>query len=213
MSLALPPQPFFEAGASPFDPFGPNVDLEVEPIAHSGPDTLQEGIFAPQGRVPVSVASLVPPQALSRPTSRPDFIRGFGIDIPEEEEPEEVREAEPSQENIQEEVILEYAPEIPPNDGTATALQSRFHSRHVSKLSTALSIRSSGALEDEEFIGEEVLVDVVDNIDADHSDDEQRENLDLEDPVGEWTGSEDVYMDETSDGEGVSFPSKLLLDD
>jgi hypothetical protein len=26
----------------------------------------------------------------------------------------------------------------------------------------------------------------------------------LEDVIGEWTGSEDVYLDETSDGEEVS---------
>ncbi|KAG6845279.1 hypothetical protein H0H87_011430 [Tephrocybe sp. NHM501043] len=208
MSLAHPPsQPFFDS----FDPFGSNMEFEVEPIPHSGPGALQDGLHAPQGRVPLSLSSLAPPAASSRPpSSRPDFIRGFGLDIPEEEEEEAEngnKEVNGDEVNEEEGQVLEYAlqqaPDYSPDternmDGNATASQSRFHSRHASKLSAALSTRSAGALDEEEFIGEENLVMADENF----GEGEELDNAGLEeDVVNEWTGSEDVYTGETSDGE------------
>jgi hypothetical protein len=218
MSLAnMPMHPFFDPMAtSTFDPFGPNVDVTMAPPA-------PEPIHAPQGRAPVAIASLAPP-AVSRPTSRPDFIRGFGLDITEEEEEEEEAAAQaPAEESHEEEHVLvthedandgdasqdmdldegEIYPLPRPLDGTATASQSRIHSRHVSKLSAALSIRSAGALDDdfdeaaEDLAPPEIVTPVEEEA--------QPEDMDLEDVVGEWTGSEDVYL-ETSDGEEVIIP-------
>ncbi|KAG6919477.1 hypothetical protein DXG01_005736 [Tephrocybe rancida] len=211
MSLAQMPQQPFDGNSSTFNPFGSNIELEVEPIPHSAPDALHEGIHAPQGRVPLTLSSLAPPPNASRPTSRPDFIRGFGLDIPEEEEEEAENANEKANQDDagddDEGQVIEYAPEQRPSyspeternlDGMETASQSRFHSRHVSKLSAALSTRSAGALEDEDFIGEEDLEMEDDNV----GEGDEQQNGDLEeDVVGEWTGSEDVYMGETSDGE------------
>ncbi|KAG5638183.1 hypothetical protein H0H81_001385 [Sphagnurus paluster] len=198
MSLAHPPvQPFFDGSAGTFDPFGP--DLAIEAIPHSGPSVLQDGIHAPQGRAPVGLTSLAPPQT-SRPTSRPDFIRGFGLDIPEEEEEEAERaEQQEIQEGSEAGQVLQFQPEndaIHSAEDTATASQSRFHSRHASKLSVALSTRSAGALDEEEFVGDEDVQHPLNAVPA-----HVREDMDLEDAVGEWTGSEDIYLDETSDGE------------
>jgi hypothetical protein len=146
--------------------------------------------------------------------SRPDFIRGFGLDIPEEEEEqtagEEAEEHVAYEGGSQHDVdvsqdmdldeVDEHVKELLPPDGTVTASQSAFHSRHVSNLSAALSIRSAGALEDDPFDGEdEVPSGTVDAVYRAGQDD-----MDLEDVIGEWTGSEDVYLDETSDGEEVS---------
>ncbi|KAF5377169.1 hypothetical protein D9615_006437 [Tricholomella constricta] len=200
MSLAHPPpQPFFDGGSSSFDPFGFNIELDVEPIPHSGPNALQDSIHTPQNHIPVAVSSLAPPQA-SRPSSRPDFIRGFGLDIPEEEEEEALNfEEQPPQDDMDQEQAFEHERESVYNgDGMATASQSRFHSRHVSRLSAALSTRSAGALDEEEFVGEEDLAPPRNVVPTQGS---GQDDMDLEDVVGEWTGSEDVYLDETSDGE------------
>ncbi|KAF8060923.1 hypothetical protein FPV67DRAFT_1673756 [Lyophyllum atratum] len=199
MSLAPPSsQSFFDGGSGTFDPFGPNIELEVEPIPYSGPDAPQEALYAPQGRAPVSLSSLAPPQ-VSRPSSRPDFTRGFGLDIPEEEEEAVEEEQLPQDTAGEEQQDLEYTHEnMHSGNGTATASQSRFHSRHVSRLSAALSTRSAGALDDEEFIGEE---DLVPDVNVEEAQGGEQEDVDLEDVVGEWTGSEDVYLEETSDGE------------
>ncbi|KAG6878337.1 hypothetical protein C0993_008515 [Termitomyces sp. T159_Od127] len=77
------------------------------------------------------------------------------------------------------------------------AYQSRFHSRHASKLSAALSTRSVDALDADHFVEEEGLEMRYESL---GQADDQEHNLD-EDIVGEWTGSEDVYTGETSDGE------------
>ena len=200
----MPTHPFFDPAATSFDPFGPNSDAVM--IAH--PD---QGIVAPQGRIPVTPSSLVPPQEPSQPASRPDFIRGFGLDIPEEEE--EIAEEEankhvandsgtPHDPDVSQDIDLdevdEHRMEPLPIDRTAAASHGAFHSRHVSKLSAALSIQSAGAFEDDAFDGEDEqpsgTPDAVYN---------GQEDMDLEDVIGEWTGSEDVNLDEPSEGEEV----------
>ncbi|KAG6902960.1 hypothetical protein C0995_008533 [Termitomyces sp. Mi166 len=202
MSLAHPPsQSFLDNNSSMSSPFGPSIKPEVGPIPHSGPSALQ-GVHAPQGRVPLTLNSFAP-SAASRPTSRPDFARGFGLDIPEEEE----EGAENAGEEANEEELYEmieyssahHSPRTERNvDETATASQSRFHSRHASKLSAALSVQSASALDVDHFIEEEDLGTRDDNFDTEAVD--QENNLD-EDIVDEWTGSEDVYTGETSDDE------------
>lgn len=101
------------------------------------------------------------------------------------------------------------------DDGTTTAPQSRLHSRHVSKLSAALSLRSVGGnfqaqLQNAAVAAQRQVEEDQAGVDADQSGDEREQIrphnrlLDI-DPVEEWTGSEDVYLGtETSDDE-VSF--------
>jgi len=225
MSLAMPSQPFFDQAPNAFDPFGPNLDLAVDPIPFSGPATLLEGIHAPQFPR-ARLSSLAPPQGLSRPASRPDFTRGFGLDIPEEEEEEEelaiesnvdeepaidthtvMREHErvASYDRAVDDINVEYDRVGSRRlDETYTVSRSRMHSRHVSRLSAALSTRSAGALEDDEFVGEEdkILPVHVGHIDGVGPE----EDLDA---VGEWTGSDDVY--EASDADEVRLSLDCLL--
>lgn len=209
MSLAnMSPHSFYDPSASSFDPFASNFGPAMPP----GPAIYDQGMPAPQGRVPVAPFSLIPPQEFSRPVSRPDFIRGFGLDIPEEEEEVEqnveeqvahavgtFQDADNTQDMDLDEVE-ERAVELLLPGETATASQSRLHSRHVSKLSAALSIHSAGALEEEAFDEEDLQPSRT-----------GQEDMDLEDVIGEWTGSEDVYLDETSDGEVSNLRSSQIL--
>lgn len=209
-SMSLAPNSF-DPVATFHDSFGSsNPETAVPPGLY-----YEEGIAAPQGHVPVVPASLVSPQEQSRPLNRPDFVRGFGLDIPEEEEEEEATVEEDTQgqvpqggatqldadisQDMELDESVEDREELLPLDGTATASQSRFHSRHVSKLSATLSIRSAGALEEDAFDVEDEDAAVI--VDPGYK--TGQEDMDLEDVVGEWTGSEDVH--ETSDREGVGI--------
>ncbi|KAG6890997.1 hypothetical protein C0992_011274 [Termitomyces sp. T32_za158] len=198
MSLAHPSSHAFLD--TTFNPFGPGIEREVDPIQQSGPNAFQESIHAPQGRVPRALNSLALNVA-SSPISRSDFIRGFGLDIPEEEEEGAEKVAEESNVDGGEQVIqyspaqlASSSPESHMNEAN-TASQSRFHSRHASKLSVALSTQSADALDADHFVEEDEMR--YENL---GQDDGQENNLD-EDIVDEWTGSEDVYTGETSDGE------------
>ncbi|KAG5730024.1 hypothetical protein E4T56_gene20184 [Termitomyces sp. T112] len=208
MSLAHPSsQSFLDSNGSTYNPFGPSIGLEVDPIPYSGPSALQGGIHSSHGHVPLTLNSL-PPNATSRPTSRPDFIRGFGLDIPEEEEEEEGAKNAAEETHEEEldgdgEQVIKYSPvqlasHSPKTernvDGAATVSQSRYHSRHASKLSAALSTQSANVLDTDHFIEEENLA-IKNEVEAG----DQENNL--EDLVGEWTGSEDVYTGETTDDE------------
>ncbi|KAI0668722.1 hypothetical protein C8Q78DRAFT_979228 [Trametes maxima] len=218
MSLAQPPShqaSLFNASAS-FNPFGPNATLgsdQVLPrLSPAPPSAPLETIHAPQGRVPANLSSLAPPAPQSRPESRPDFMRGFGVEIPEEEEPEEVPIAR--EEPLDDATATESVADVSmasaeeeetdlegDQDGLSTVAQSRIHSRHVSKLSVALSLRSVGGMVDESAtIMEREVVPVrsptgeleVEDLDAD------------QDAVGEWTGSEDLRTGaETSEDESI----------
>jgi len=228
MSLVQPPShqsSLFSASPSPFNPFGPHSDLGTESVAESQASDSSfvraDPIHAPQGRIPMAAPTFTPPalSAIGGNTSHVDFIRGFGLDVPleSEEEEEEARprstegsDNEDNEGDATQDMELDerYDDEIADiDDGTTTAPQSRFHSRHVSKLSAALSLSSVGgnfqaqfqsaAEEAEQREGEQ-------ETDEEHSEEEEKENqppqnLDL-DSVEEWTGSEDLY-NETSDDE------------
>ena len=84
------------------------------------------------------------------------------------------------------------------------------HSRHVSKLSAAVSLRSVGGNFHSQFdsaVAEAVeqqqeLEDRAAEADQSEMDGEDEERMVEVDPVEEWTGSEDVYLGlETSDDE------------
>ena len=171
--LSLPPSGFYNPTAA-FNPFGPNAILGSDQIIRGSPDAAAarlENIHAPQGRVPVTISSLAAPNSASRPDSRPDFTRGFGLDIPEEDEPEEDTGRVQASDHD--------AMDAEGRDGVTTVAQSRLHSRHVSSLSSALSLRSVGGSTSNDRT------------------DLRRSNPDLEDlgqdGADEWTGSEDLH--------------------
>ncbi|KAI0770961.1 hypothetical protein BD413DRAFT_554018 [Trametes elegans] len=220
LSLAQPPS-HQGSSLSPgaFNPFGPSATLgsdQVLPRFSPAPESApSETIHAPQGRVPANLASLAPPLSQSRPESRPNFLRGFGVEIPEEEEPEEeepvhleAHEAQDDDAEVADSVTADVSVVSADGtdleleqDGSSTVAQSRLHSRHVSKLSAALSLRSvGGMMEDNGTIMEHEVVPVrsptgeldVEDLDAD------------QEAVGEWTGSEDLRTGaETSDDESI----------
>ncbi|KAG2132395.1 hypothetical protein DEU56DRAFT_812649 [Suillus clintonianus] len=197
LSLAHPPlhENFYIPSAA-FNPFGPSAVLGSDSIEINAPTepfrAPIEGIHAPQGRVPVSVPSLIPP-GVSRASSRPDFTRGFGLDIPEEEEPSEEEVPVDMDDNA---LIDLEGPDGQDSgrDATTVAL-SRLHSRHVSRLSAALSLRSVGGIA-EGAMSEVNMVPIRSPIGNPGIDDLDKE------AVGEWTGSEDMHADkEQSDDE------------
>ncbi|KAF8213800.1 hypothetical protein K438DRAFT_1707702 [Mycena galopus ATCC 62051] len=201
MSLAQPPTFHSQAAPSaPFgsnNPFGPNAFLGSDQRSlpdNRGHDSESEGepIHAPQGRVPVSMSSLTAPRALSRPESRdsrPDFTRGFGLDITEEEdETEEEAEATNATNDGDNE----------DSDEEGDGLRTARHSRHVSRLSGALSLRSVGGVVGDNLNG---------RMDLAAGDESQDMELDQE-VAAEWTGSEDQEEQfrgghETSEDESI----------
>jgi hypothetical protein len=150
----------------------------------------------------------------ARADSRPDFVRGFGLDITEEEEEEEEEQyAAQHDESILEghedeqavadasHIALAGADdqidmELDVDEADAevgsitTAAQSRVHSRHVSRLSAALSLRS-----------------VNGNMALSEAEAEREREGDTEDDaIGEWTGSEDLRTGtETAEDEVRNF--------
>jgi hypothetical protein len=158
-----------------------------------------------------------------RADSRPDFVRGFGLDVPEETEEElEQEEVEAEQDNQgvpeghEEEQGLAEASHIAlaGTDDTmdmeldvdeadaevgsiTTAAQSRIHSRHVSRLSATLSLLSAGGHVSDRDRG------------AMHNG--QGEGDLEDDAVGEWTGSEDLRTGaETTEDEVRKSPAALF---
>ncbi|KAF8168344.1 hypothetical protein B0H34DRAFT_685136 [Crassisporium funariophilum] len=217
MSLAQPPSyqsSSYSASTSPFNPFGPGAVLGSD----SGHEYFEsqpraDGIHAPQGRIPMTAPDFVPPplSAVGN-ANHVDFIRGFGLDVPVEEEVDENDMNEDEQDASDEddgdatqdmELEEKYGGEIMElDDGTTTAPQSRLHSRHVSRLSATLSLRSVGGNFTSHFQGapEESEGEQQDL----EEDFERPQNPHLEDAVEEWTGSEDVYLGiETSDDESL----------
>lgn len=133
----------------------------------------------------------------ARADSRPDFIRGFGLDVPDEaDERQEATELDEQVLTEEEPMLAEVShiavtgaddtidmelEEVDTEVGNiTTAAQSRVHSRHVSRLSAALSLRSVGGH--------------VDYPEPEAENDGQSERgIDPEDDaIGEWTGSEDL---------------------
>ncbi|PPQ66775.1 hypothetical protein CVT26_009761 [Gymnopilus dilepis] len=223
MSLAQPPSYHspFSSSPSPFNPFGHNAILGTESVADSQvSETSEDPIHAPQGRVPMTAPSFAraPLSAVGGNDGQIDFVRGFGLDIPSESE-DAGRRIEPIEETDEEgegdatqDMELEEDREEDIDDGTTTAPQTRLHSRHVSKLSAALSLRSVGgnftaearaAVDKAEIGPTEEADDEGDEADKENEPPRNLQNVDV-DPVEEWTGSEDVYLGmESSDDESI----------
>ncbi|KAK0465644.1 hypothetical protein IW261DRAFT_1686469 [Armillaria novae-zelandiae] len=213
MSLAQPSTqslyPYNNGSVASLNPFGHDAVLGSDqmpsrsPRVSPGPPGIGE-IHAPQGRVPVALPSLAPPLSVSRPDSRPDFTRGFGLDIPEEEEEEEEEVAEDENISHADSDEEDFDEEVDDDEdrgtedaGMTTASQSQRHSRHTSKLSAALSLRSFGVFNVDGLNERTDLEPIADgNVSI-----EEKHDLD---GVEEWTGSEDVFMGhESSDDESI----------
>ncbi|KAF8575915.1 hypothetical protein K439DRAFT_708741 [Ramaria rubella] len=204
------PQVYNPSGA--FNPFGPSATLgsdrvlvrQVSPVPpfHAATERdLPPHLHAPQGVVPLSLNMQSETATASSGPSRvastiPDFNRGFGLDIPEEDEEELEAFA-------QADVISGVLPvgvqedlnEIEDDVTTAGA-----HTRHVSRVSIALSLKSmggrSGNLDVEDIIEENPPPELENPVEWNmtrpaqdgriHGDREADRN-----PVDEWTGSED----------------------
>ena len=186
------------SASMPYNPFGPNPPLPSD--AARSPDTRSDP-GAPTDQ------SLAPPAMPVRADSRPDFVRGFGLDVPEvpeeteEDLEQEGMEAEQDNQDISEEDeeerglaeashialagtddTMDMELDIDEADAEVgsitTAAQSRVHSRHVSRLSATLSLLSAGGHVSDKERG------AVRNV--------QGEGDVEDDAVGEWTGSEDL---------------------
>lgn len=171
-------------------------------------------IHAPQGRVPMTAAQFAPPlSAVGGNKSHIDFIRGFGLETPleseEESEPNDELENVDDQNNSVQEMDLEDRDTdevVEVEDNSTTAPHSRLHSRHVSRISAALSLRSVGGnfttqLQNPSEEAEES------SIFQEHEEVPQpaREETALDDEVDEWTGSEDIYLGIDMSDDEVSF--------
>ena len=170
-----PPTPPYSPTAA-FNPFGPQATLGSDQVFPRSTDK-----DLPPSKLPNPAGG-----PCSRPLSRPDFIRGFGLDIPEEEEPPEEADADNEQGGDQgsdkdlAEVEAEGGVDT---DDEGVAILNRIHSRHVSRLSAALSLRSVGRQQDPlPDAGSPTVNPIFDDLDP-----TEKET----DGVAEWTGSED----------------------
>ena len=204
MSLAQPPFTGPLASIPSALSIAPNLDQALNrfsPNRSPVPATpsYSANIYAPQGRAPLTVTSLAPPLSAVRPENRPDFARGFGLDIPEEDEPPELSipnrftqaddgnlhavASNASIENDAQEIDVD---EMQDEEDLATALQSRLHSRQVSHASASLSVPFGDGLTEDVEEGDMVPlrnaipVPKIGELDQDAAED--------------WTGSEDLYM-------------------
>lgn len=202
-SMSLAPTSTVYNPTAAFNPFGPAATLGSDQIFNRSSPSIpaftatsaNTPLHAPQGRVPSNVNTLAPPAPLSRPESRPDFSRGFGLDATaEEEEPPEEPTVEEDEATDVAADANEDADEDLLGDGTSTVAQSRIHSRHVSRLSAALSLRSVGRVEEHVVLSDPAIPAMVPLREPEG----EPEVFDT-DAVEEWTGSED--MKETSDDE------------
>lgn len=165
-------------------------------------------VHAPQGRVPLSVTNLSSPgaalSAVARSDSKPDFVRGFGLDIPEESEEELEAEAAEEREYVDTQRHpgeFDAESELDDEDKENTFMDGSgvntvHHSRHQSRLSASLSMRSFAGLV------ADGLKERVELLSQENSPAEERRNP-VVDPdaeaVEEWTGSEDHFDDDESE--------------
>ena len=159
------------------------MSLVQPPVFHPIP---YHTALSPAPRPPVVVPQpRHSPNGLAPTRYRPDFVRGFGLETPEEADEDEALAAVASQPPPEPSPAAPAPEEAddPGTTGTATATAtdtlSRVHSRHESKFSASLSVPSR--------IRTPPAADVTADVDAD--------------AAGEWTGSEDLYLSESSDSE------------
>jgi hypothetical protein len=229
--LSAPPSSTLRHGhslslaAAPFVPSRPYVTFNAPMVFNPfGSGTLRSPDTRSDPGAPTD-RSVAPPTMLARADSRPDFVRGFGLDVPEETEEEleqEEEQAEQDDQSVSDEHEEEHAlaeashDALPGSDDTVdmeldvdeadaevgsitTAAHSRVHSRHVSRLSAALSLRSVGS-----HVSDPELV-------AGASTHAEKEGDVEDDAIGEWTGSEDLRTTrETTEDEVRNFSCRVV---
>ena len=154
--------------------------------------------------------------------TRPDFIRGFGLDIAEETEEEmeeaerEVTDAASAPEVELDREQIDQGANSEPDDRTASGLGSRKHSRHASRVSIALSLRSlgRGGRSESGIVEEEDKVIPEDSVRPWGSEggDLQNSRLEEGDAATEWTGSESV-QDQVHEGDDEEVRITLINDE
>lgn len=207
MSLAQPPSyqsSLFSPSPSLYNPLG-GATVPVSESSMDSEASPPDPIHAPQGRVPMAAPSFAPPlSAVGGNKTHIDFIRGFGLETPmeseEETEPEKVEPEVEVQNNILQETDLEenYVDEA--EDDSTTAPHSRLHSRHASRISATLSLRSVGGNFTQFRDAPEEEAETVQE-----PGEASRQHVVLDDEVEEWTGSEDVYLGIDTSEDEVSF--------
>lgn len=199
--------------------------LPYQPSVFPNSNGILEGEFG--AGAPKSTYEPPPISAVGPPNGQIDFIRGFGLDVPLESEEEgeldeqdqrsddetddeaandktQDMEMDDDDESVQGDIGVEV------DDATTTGADSRYHSRHVSRISATLSLRSVGG----NFLNvfeqaqngisesenpEDALVNPdeaevtseVENTAV--QDDDVEEAPGPVDPAAEWTGSEDGH--------------------
>jgi hypothetical protein len=206
MSLANPtynPPTYNPSGA--FNPFGPSAVLGSDQIISPSLST-GSGRVLPEEQPAEGSSQLHAPRGipgrLGNNLGRQDFIRGFGLDITEETEEElELEEAENTSQAGNSEygavsevaaVLQEELDAIPELDETPSKPGSRRHSRHASRVSAALSLRSlgRGGKSDSGIAEEEETPDnIVDG--AARAWESEGGLRDGDDATNEWTASDD----------------------
>jgi hypothetical protein len=199
-----------------FNPFGPRALLGSEHVVPPQPqlhlvsesDVEEEGelsggpegwIHAPQAKTfnnpsatllgGTSTSSISPAPSADR--EQPNFTVGFGLDVPDESEEDEVYEEAGAEESSP-----------PDNDGAMEegdgVLSDNFttpmHSRHVSKASLAMSVRELAAIArraeetfaEEDARAEREEIHAIPAVESAWA----REEVDRANGVSEWTGSE-----------------------
>lgn len=163
MSLAQPPSYMSNSGTfgANSNPFGPRSPMEERPLSAVS----DRGVFGSSSSLSVAAPNL----NASRPTSRPDFIRGFGLDVAvEAEEEAELDEQEKAAQELRRQEMQDASDEDSVEgddagnhgdteeeedgsegedmelDDDQVGPTSVAHSRHVSRISAALSLRSIG---------------------------------------------------------------------
>lgn len=207
----------------------PDIDTGVDASIHAPQG--RKPVLLMSTLVTDGASGLAPPLSAVRTDSRPDFTRGFGLETPEEAEEEGLEEEEvkiPSwgqhrdveddddeelgtkteEDETRDDMSLEEEErDEMENSGLLTASQSRHHSRHASRLSAALSLRSfGGPIADglDEQLGELRATSDTGPLGLTSSSAigtgrdqiplhiQAPRDKELEDGVEEWTGSEDV---------------------
>ena len=172
-----PAMPPYNPSAA-FNPFGPQATLGSDQIFPRNTN-----VDHPPSKSPNLTGGLG-----SRPLSRPDFTRGFGLDIPEEEEPPEDADNEQGTDQGSDMDLVEAEAEggVETEDEGVEML-NRIHSRHVSRLSAVLSLRSVGRQQDPlPDAGSPAMNLMFGDLDLTEKE---------ADGVTEWTGSEDPKGD------------------
>ncbi|KIM21994.1 hypothetical protein M408DRAFT_297474 [Serendipita vermifera MAFF 305830] len=196
-----------------FNPFGPSATLGSDQIispsfsAGSGrgrlptiTDDLANNSDDGSGAGRIHAPRGVPGHLATSALGRPDFVRGFGLDITEETEEELEQEglSDAVSDIVNSEVaaaLQEELDAIPEVDETPSRSGSRRHSRHTSRVSAALSLRSlgrggksdSGIMEEEE---EEAAHEAIRAWESEGAARSMKDD-DGADAANEWTASDD----------------------